>query len=83
MTLGLLRNFIFFVSHMLFNLSGSFDDALDCLCRQEITQGVRSSTRAVRVAEEKLRHMTNMSPSGFPVVCDLFLGKLANLVLVQ
>ncbi|KAH0996341.1 hypothetical protein GBA52_020205 [Prunus armeniaca] len=30
---------------------------------QEITQGVRSSTRAVRVAEERLRRLTNMAPS--------------------
>ena len=34
-------------------------------CRQGITQGVRSSTRAVRVAEERLRRLTNMSPTGF------------------
>lgn len=31
---------------------------------QEITQGVRNSTRAVRLAEERLRGLTNMSPSG-------------------
>ncbi|XP_038683782.1 uncharacterized protein LOC119984079 isoform X2 [Tripterygium wilfordii] len=31
---------------------------------QDITQGVRSSTRAVRVAEERLRQLTNMAPSG-------------------
>ncbi|KAG0449940.1 hypothetical protein HPP92_026995 [Vanilla planifolia] len=30
---------------------------------QEITQGVRSSTRAVRVAEERLRHLTSMLPT--------------------
>ncbi|XP_011657800.1 uncharacterized protein LOC101204218 isoform X2 [Cucumis sativus] len=30
---------------------------------QGITQGVRSSTRAVRVAEERLRRLTNMSPT--------------------
>ncbi|CDP12917.1 unnamed protein product [Coffea canephora] len=30
---------------------------------QEITQGVKSSTRAVRVAGERLRRLTNMSPS--------------------
>ncbi|XP_076948332.1 uncharacterized protein LOC143620542 isoform X2 [Bidens hawaiensis] len=30
---------------------------------QEITQGVKTSTRAVRVAEEKLRQLTNMNPS--------------------
>ncbi|KAI3451085.1 hypothetical protein Pfo_007750 [Paulownia fortunei] len=29
---------------------------------QEITQGVRSSTRAVRLAEERLRRLTNMNP---------------------
>ncbi|KAL8473679.1 hypothetical protein ACS0TY_029832 [Phlomoides rotata] len=29
---------------------------------QEITQGVRSSTRAVRTAEERLRQLTNMKP---------------------
>nr|KAJ0207178.1 hypothetical protein LSAT_V11C500265910 [Lactuca sativa] len=32
---------------------------------QEITQGVKSSTRAVRLAEERLRRLTNMNPSGF------------------
>ena len=32
--------------------------------RQEITQGVRSSTRAVRVAEERLRQLTNITPTG-------------------
>ncbi|CAN6484663.1 unnamed protein product [Victoria cruziana] len=32
---------------------------------QEITEGVRNSTRAVRVAEERLRHLTNMTTSGF------------------
>lgn len=32
---------------------------------QEITQGVRSSTRAVRLAEERLRRLTNMSPIGY------------------
>ncbi|KAA8546900.1 hypothetical protein F0562_003329 [Nyssa sinensis] len=31
---------------------------------QEITQGVRSSTRVVRLAEERLRRLTNMAPSG-------------------
>nr|KAJ0200431.1 hypothetical protein LSAT_V11C600302230 [Lactuca sativa] len=31
---------------------------------QEITQGVKSSTRAVRLAEERLRRLTNMNPSG-------------------
>ncbi|XP_028755105.1 uncharacterized protein LOC114714529 isoform X2 [Neltuma alba] len=31
---------------------------------QEITQGVRSSTRAVRVAEERLRGFTTMASSG-------------------
>ncbi|KAB1210386.1 hypothetical protein CJ030_MR6G025455 [Morella rubra] len=30
---------------------------------QEITQGVRSSTRAVSVTEERLRRLTNMAPS--------------------
>ncbi|WOL00517.1 hypothetical protein Cni_G09230 [Canna indica] len=30
---------------------------------QEITQGVKSSTRAVRVAEDRLRHPTTMSPT--------------------
>ncbi|XP_027180148.1 uncharacterized protein LOC113778843 isoform X2 [Coffea eugenioides] len=30
---------------------------------QEITQGVKSSTRAVRVAGERLRQLTNLSPS--------------------
>ncbi|KAE9608742.1 hypothetical protein Lal_00020527 [Lupinus albus] len=30
---------------------------------QEIAQGVKSSTRAVRVAEERLRHFTTMPPS--------------------
>ncbi|XP_018717710.2 uncharacterized protein LOC104420199 isoform X1 [Eucalyptus grandis] len=29
---------------------------------QDITQGVRSSTRAVRIAEERLRQLTNMAP---------------------
>ncbi|CAL9048464.1 unnamed protein product [Musa banksii] len=29
---------------------------------QEISQGVRSSTRAVRVAEDRLRHLTTMTP---------------------
>ncbi|KAF2293112.1 hypothetical protein GH714_036984 [Hevea brasiliensis] len=29
---------------------------------QEITQGFRSSTRAVRLAEERLRRLTNMAP---------------------
>ncbi|XP_057970562.1 uncharacterized protein LOC131159562 isoform X2 [Malania oleifera] len=34
---------------------------------QEITQGVRNSTRAVRLAEERLRRLTNMaSPAGGP-----------------
>lgn len=32
---------------------------------QDITQGVRSSTRAVRIAEERLRQLTNMAPPGF------------------
>ncbi|XP_041003698.1 uncharacterized protein LOC121249097 isoform X2 [Juglans microcarpa x Juglans regia] len=31
---------------------------------QEITQGVKSSTRAVHLAEERLRRLTNMAPSG-------------------
>ncbi|PKI76324.1 uncharacterized protein LOC116208072 isoform X2 [Punica granatum] len=31
---------------------------------QEITQGVKSSTRAVRVAEERLRRITNTMPPG-------------------
>ncbi|KAF7840014.1 uncharacterized protein G2W53_008496 [Senna tora] len=30
---------------------------------QDITKGVKSSTRAVRLAEERLRHFTNMAPS--------------------
>ncbi|KAJ6678055.1 TRANSMEMBRANE PROTEIN [Salix viminalis] len=30
---------------------------------QEITQGVKSSTRAVRVAEERLRQLTNITPT--------------------
>ena len=34
-------------------------------CSQEITQGVKSSTRAVRVVEERLRRLTNMGPSGY------------------
>ncbi|GJW20855.1 hypothetical protein Tco_0031477 [Tanacetum coccineum] len=34
---------------------------------QEITQGVKSSTRAVRLAEERLRRLTNMNPSGFEI----------------
>lgn len=29
---------------------------------QEITQGVRSSTRSVRLAEQRLRHLTAMPP---------------------
>lgn len=34
---------------------------------QEITQGIRNSTRSVRVAEERLRQLTNMTPtSGGP-----------------
>lgn len=35
------------------------------LCRQEISQGVRSSTRAVRVAEDRLRRLTTMTPMGW------------------
>ncbi|XP_058096631.1 uncharacterized protein LOC131242176 isoform X3 [Magnolia sinica] len=31
---------------------------------QEITQGVRNSTRAVRMAEDRLRRLTNMAPAG-------------------
>lgn len=31
---------------------------------QQLTQGVRGSTRAVRLAEERLRQFTNTSPSG-------------------
>ncbi|XVF17141.1 hypothetical protein REPUB_Repub10bG0093900 [Reevesia pubescens] len=31
---------------------------------QEITQGVRSSTRSVRLAEERLRGLTDVAPSG-------------------
>jgi hypothetical protein len=31
---------------------------------QEITEGVRRSTRAVRAAEDGLRHMTNMASVG-------------------
>ncbi|KAF8012037.1 hypothetical protein BT93_I0231 [Corymbia citriodora subsp. variegata] len=31
---------------------------------QDITQGVRSSTRAVRIAEERLRQLTNMAQPG-------------------
>ncbi|XP_042506412.1 uncharacterized protein LOC122082725 isoform X2 [Macadamia integrifolia] len=31
---------------------------------QEITQGVKSSTRAVRLAEDRLRRMTTMGPTG-------------------
>lgn len=31
---------------------------------QQITQGVRGSTRAVRLAEERLRQFTNTAPSG-------------------
>lgn len=31
---------------------------------QDITQGVRNSTRAVRLAEERLRQLTNMGPGG-------------------
>jgi len=31
---------------------------------QGLTQGVRSSTRAVRLAQERLSQMTNMAPSG-------------------
>ena len=34
-------------------------------CSQEITQGVRNSTRAVRMAEERLRGLTNMTPPGY------------------
>lgn len=34
------------------------------VCSQEITHGVRSSTRAVRLAEERLRRLTNMKPIG-------------------
>ncbi|XP_058096630.1 uncharacterized protein LOC131242176 isoform X2 [Magnolia sinica] len=30
---------------------------------QEITQGVRNSTRAVRMAEDRLRRLTNMAPA--------------------
>ncbi|CAE6093527.1 unnamed protein product [Arabidopsis arenosa] len=31
---------------------------------QGITQGVKSSTRAIRVAEDRLRRLTNMNPGG-------------------
>lgn len=31
---------------------------------QGITQGVKSSTRAIRVAEDRLRRFTNMNPGG-------------------
>ncbi|XP_077249986.1 uncharacterized protein LOC143889602 isoform X2 [Tasmannia lanceolata] len=31
---------------------------------QEITQGVRNSTRAVRMAEDRLRRLTTMTPTG-------------------
>ncbi|KAL3527840.1 hypothetical protein ACH5RR_012496 [Cinchona calisaya] len=31
---------------------------------QELTQGVRNSTRAVRLVEERLRRLINMTPSG-------------------
>nr|POF06151.1 hypothetical protein CFP56_27229 [Quercus suber] len=31
---------------------------------QEINQGVKSSTRAVRLAEERLRRLTDMAPAG-------------------
>lgn len=36
-------------------------------CSQEITQGVRNSTRAVRLAEERLRCFTTTPPSGFQI----------------
>eukprot|EP00256_Glycine_max_P035354 XP_006581735.1 uncharacterized protein LOC100792910 isoform X1 [Glycine max] len=37
---------------------------------QEITQGVRSSTRAVRLAEERLRRLTTVPSSGYaPIMC--------------
>lgn len=41
--------------------------------RQEITQGVRRSTRAVRLAEERLRGLTNMAPLGYLQICSSFL----------
>ncbi|GKD79031.1 hypothetical protein Tco_1341652, partial [Tanacetum coccineum] len=44
----------------------SLEKLLD-VTSQEITQGVKSSTRAVRLAEERLRRLTNMNPSGFEI----------------
>lgn len=43
--------------HMCFFFSKS-----SILCRQGITQGVKSSTRAIRVAEDRLRRLTNTNP---------------------
>ncbi|KAF8411550.1 hypothetical protein HHK36_004104 [Tetracentron sinense] len=34
-----------------------------CMCSQGITQGVRSSTRAVRLAEDRLRRLTTTTPT--------------------
>lgn len=47
-------------------------------CSQEITQGVRNSTRAVRLAEERLRRFTTTPPSGFQISFSYWLSFLLN-----
>lgn len=43
-------------------------DSSPFIFSQEITQGVRSSTRAVRLAEERLRRLTNMKTIGYYII---------------
>lgn len=50
---------------------------------QDITQGVKSSTRAVRVAEERLRGLTNMNPSASAQEVDQPKTKRAGPVLAK
>ncbi|XP_058010245.1 uncharacterized protein LOC110671113 isoform X2 [Hevea brasiliensis] len=56
--------FVFFHFNLRFflRLSDFFVIYIMRVHRQEITQGFRSSTRAVRSAEERLRRLTNMAP---------------------
>lgn len=60
--------FMLFQPKNICRLNGNFISSLSSVCnlhRQEITQGVRSSTKAVRLAEERLRRLTNMAPPGY------------------
>ncbi|CAI9303442.1 unnamed protein product [Lactuca saligna] len=58
------QSILFRVSDLFISLSFVFQ-RFYLILGHEITQGVKSSTLTVRLAEERLRRLTNMNPPGF------------------